>query len=141
MRGHRDQKSVRVVAGRLDSDGLAFQVADAADLLAGEQLVAADMDPGEDRQPAAIVGRLDRAGGEIQREIGTALADYGRQLAAGSGVDISDVTKTFGAQQLFRDVLRSDADAGKLHQADARRFQRALCGRGPGRPKERGGAR
>jgi hypothetical protein len=118
-RGHQDQQRRR--AG-IEADGLALQLGDVANVVAREEFVAADMDTAEhDNRRAGVdrVEKIERAGGA---EIELAAAD---RLAYGGGIglDIADVIKALGPQQLLGGILRRKAHGRNLGEADCRGFR------------------
>jgi len=114
MSGHRGHEGVRAFARGLDTDALALQVTDAADFVFCEQFVAANMHPAQHRERSALIDGLDDPRREIQGEIRLAASDLLREFNGRPVVDVANLGKAFGAQQLLGEVLRSNADAGKL---------------------------
>jgi hypothetical protein len=111
----------------LQSDLLSLQFSDAAEAFAGEQLVAAGMHTGKDRDRRPVIDRLDVVDREGDREIDPAIGEHLRQLPS-RGFDIGDFLEALGAQQLLGGILRRGrADEGALEQAHGSRFERPFC--------------
>ena len=87
-----------------------------------EQLLAADMHAGEDRDRAAGVDSREQLGAVMSTEIGVVLRQRLIELVARVPFDMADVAEPFGAQQRLGDVLRRPADAGRLQQSHGRGF-------------------
>jgi len=62
-------------------------------------------------------------------EIRLAAGDRLVELGARRRIDIADISKPFGAQQLLADVLRGNANRRDFHQAHRCRFERTLSGK------------
>jgi hypothetical protein len=104
-----------------DGDRLALEVADRADALGPEELVAADVDPGQENDRRAGIhlhdeGRDERHA-DVDLAVGEGLVDRGR-----SELDVLHVAEPLGAQQLLGHVLGRDTDAGNLREPDPRRL-------------------
>ena len=84
--------------------------------------------------PASIVIGLARVHRDEQRrdevgaEVDLAARDLARLLGPGLGRHVADVGEALGAQQVLGEVLRRDADARDLAQADRGRLRRRLVG-------------
>jgi hypothetical protein len=63
-----------------------------------------------------------------RREVDLAVREREGGRNSGIGCNVADVGEAFGAQQVFRDILRRDADAINFPQADGRSFRRCLLG-------------
>ena len=110
--GHEDMRVRSEILS--NADRLALQIENAVDAFVREQLVAADMHAGEhlDR------GAPDRS--EWRRAVAKSMtksmsprASIAIDAKAGLLVDILEVRKALGADQLFGDELRRDADPGR----------------------------
>ena len=114
MRGHGRQEDVRGRAQVRHAHGLALEVGDAADAFGREQLEAADVHAGDDRDLFAGLDRDEQRRREVQREVDLAAGDQFRLPGAGVGHHVADVGEAFLLQQLLGDVLGRDADAAAL---------------------------
>ena len=103
---------------RLDAHAPAFQVADAADRLAREQLVAADVQAGERGERQAGIQMVDDRAGEAGADVHVAARDHLRRGEAAGGSHVADVAEAFGAQERFGHVHRGETDGGVVRQAD-----------------------
>jgi hypothetical protein len=140
MRRHGGQEDVLVRAQARHADALAFQIRDAADALVAEQFKAADVDASQERDRIAGGGCYDQRCHKVRGEIDDAARDCLRSGGTLQQVDIANIGKTLGAEQLVGDVLRGDADAGGLGKADSRGFEGSLGGQRARRAQEARGA-
>ena len=91
-----DAKSVK-------RDGLTLQIADRAHLVRPEQLVAADMDPGEEHDRLPRVNVEQKVRGKVHADVDKAL---GQGLFDRRFTDVLHIREPLGPQQLFGEVLR-----------------------------------
>jgi hypothetical protein len=121
------EQQVSTRAERLgDADPLALQVADGADGLVREQLVAADMHPRQGRDRLAGIHVGDDPGRGLEVEINFAAGD---RVAVGYR-HVADVGEPFRTQQGIGDVARRDADRGDTGQAEGGHLRRRLVREG-----------
>jgi hypothetical protein len=83
----------------LDADAPALQVADVADRLAREQLVAAGVQAGERGQRQAGVQLIDDGAAETRAEVHVAARDHLRRAETAFRFDVAHVDEAFGAQE------------------------------------------
>jgi len=121
----------------LDADGLPFQISDGADAVVGEQFEAADHRAGQHRYPLAGIDRLHALRGIERPKVALAARELPEVFEI-RPIDIADISKALGAQQLLGDVQRGYAE-GRLQNADGRRFERFLGGHRSHRRDETGG--
>ena len=114
----------------LQADGFAFQTGDAADVVPSEQLDTPHMHTGEHCLPAKLSERRDLKLCKIQPEIDLGLCqcatDYVRHVQW--DLDISNVGKALGPQQVCRRHQRRLADHAIIDEAHRRRFESVLGG-------------
>ncbi len=113
---------------RLDADPPALEVADAADRLVREQLVAADMQAAERDQRQAGIEMVDDGAGEAGPEVDLTASHHLRRAEAAGGFHVLDIGEAFGAQELLGDVQGGEADPGREGQADRGRLRRPFVG-------------
>jgi len=111
-----------------DGDVLALELGHGVDAVLHEQLEAADMYPGQDRNRRAAIDCGDELRGVMHIEIDRIAGDRLVDLGARSG-DETDVGKPLGAQKFLGNVLRGGANAAGAHHAQGRGFERLLRGR------------
>ena len=105
----------------METDTLTLQLADSTDITSGEQLKTAGMHTGEHNDRRAAVNHQDAAQ-EGNAEI-KLTANYRLVLPLRDGLDVADISKTFGLQQFLGGKERRDADAAIVDDAHAGRFQ------------------
>ena len=114
----------------LQADGFAFQTGDAADVVPSEQLDTPYMHTGEHCLPAKLGERRDLKLCKIQPEIDLGLCqcatDYVRHVQW--DLDISNVGKALGPQQVCRRHQRRLADHAIIDEAHRRGFESVLGG-------------
>lgn len=101
----------------LRAHGLPLEIGDAANAFASEQFIAAAMHARQQRHRFPGIDRRDRGPRCVQPKIDFA-ARHRLQCARARHIDIADIGKTLGPQQLLCDKLRSNADdrgIGKAH--------------------------
>jgi hypothetical protein len=137
LRGHQREQRLAAQSWHRDPDTLPLEIRKAAEILFAQDLVAADMQAGQDSDPEAAVDRGDVVHGKILTEISFSARDrfFGRVIIR--RVDIADIGETLGAEQLRRDFLGGEADALKrytrpcnAHRCDFGRPLRRLQWRG-----------
>jgi hypothetical protein len=115
---------------------LALQFGDAVDAFAGEQLVAASMHAGKDRDRRPAIDRLDVIDDEGEGEINPPIRERLRKFLS-RGLDIGDFREALGTQQLLGGKLRrGGADKGALEEAHGGRFERPFSRKHPGRAEQ-----
>jgi hypothetical protein len=112
----------------LDADGSTLQVGDATYALPGEELEAADVDPGQNGSAQASIDLKKEWTREIQDEVDIAIFPDSfvlcRAATNESGFDVNDVCESLGIQQIAYYVHRRDAEAWALREADGIGFWR-----------------
>ena len=126
--GHDREKHVRARAERLDAHAFALQIEDGADGLVREQLEAAGMHTRQDRDRHAGIDRDDERRREVQTEVDLAAPRSSRAGSPDRHRHVADIGEAFRAQQLLGHVLRREADAGYLVEADRGRLRRPFVG-------------
>ena len=81
----------------LDAHAPAFQIADAADRLVYEQLIAAAVQPADRGDRQAGIQLVDDRAGEARAEVHLATADHLRRAEASGRFHILDIREAFGA--------------------------------------------
>jgi hypothetical protein len=118
------------------ADALALQVADAADRVVSEQFKTADMHPSQQRDRVAGIDCGHPPKHSVHQEIGFAARNR-LPREAWRRIHIADIREALRAQQLLGDILRGNADASGLRNANGGCFEGtprpALAGRGQGR--------
>jgi hypothetical protein len=115
---------------------LSLQFGDAVDTFAGEQLVAARMYAGKDRDRRPAIDRLNVIDGESDREVDPTIGERLRYLGS-RDLDIGDFLEAFGAQQRFGGELwRGRADQRALEEAHRGRFEPPFSSKHPGRAEK-----
>src|SRR5215831_19712735 len=79
-------------------DASPLQVGNAANVVAGEKLLAPDTHPGEDRDRTADLNSRQQVGAVMGTEIGVVLCERRVDLLARFPFDMADVGEPFGAQ-------------------------------------------
>ena len=97
-----------------DRDAAPSEADNAANVVADEQLLAANMHPGKDRDPAAALDPRQQLGAVVGAEIGLVLRQRLVDLLARPPFDVADFAEPFSSQQRLGDILRSAADARHL---------------------------
>jgi hypothetical protein len=105
----------------LDADGFSFQTSDAADAVIDEQFEAADHRAGQHRYPLAGIDRLHALRGIERPKVAFAARELPEVFEI-RPIDIADIGKALGAQQVLGDVQRGYAE-GRLQNANGRRFE------------------
>jgi len=108
---------------RLGADAFAPEIGDPPDCVAGEQLEAADMYLGQNRNRRTAVDRGDELRRKVQREIAISACNHLRGIGIRGGFQIANISEAFGAQQLLGGVLRGERYAGIAHQSDRGRLR------------------
>jgi hypothetical protein len=124
---HDGQQLMRGRPEALHPNALALQVADAADVVTGEQFETPDMDAGQQRERYAVIDRLDEVRGVIHLEFKLSSGGQLHRLG-GRHVEIADVGKTLGAQQFLGGVFGDNTDRAGPPDADRSRLGRPLSG-------------
>src|SRR5690349_19596119 len=132
---------------RLDADGSTLQVGDAAYALSGEELEAADMNPGQNGSAQASIDLEKKWTREVQIEVDVAVSPYSFVLCSAAtnepGFDVNDICKPLLFQQIAYHVHRRDADTWALRESDRGSFWRRIGLFGPepsgNAPKQRSG--
>jgi hypothetical protein len=83
---------VRGRSERLHPDAFVLQVGDGANSFPRQQLLAADMHTGQNRQRFTGIDRLDNSGRIIEAEVDLATGDFRRPIRR--RIDIADIGKT-----------------------------------------------
>ena len=137
------EKDVRRRSERQHGRGLSLQVADGPDLFGNDQLEAADMDPRQKHDRRTHVHRDGQRRREVHRKVDRAGAERLRaRYATRSDRSLSnvlDLGEAFGAQQLFRNILRRETHRPNLAEAKAGGFRRWLGVRGLARHADQAG--
>ncbi len=71
----------------------------------------------------SVTQRISRTGSRPIPARQRSARDHLRGTGIGGGLQIADIGQAFGTQQLLGGVLRSEADAGIMHQSDRRRLR------------------
>ena len=112
---------------RLDADPLALQVADGADRLVREQLVAAGMHARQRRDRHAGIQATDERCREVEAEVDLAACRPSARREAACDGHIADIGEAFRAQQVLGDVPRARRRcSASTAQPDRGRFRRRL---------------
>lgn len=102
----------------------------------GEQLVAASMYAGKDRDRCPEIDRLDVIDDEGDGEIHPPIRERLRKFMS-RGLDIGDFREALGTQQLLGGKLRrGGADKGALEEAHGGRFEPPFSSKHPRRAKQ-----
>jgi len=131
------------MAGRdqvLDGHPPALQIADGADRLAREQLVATHMQAAERRQRQAGIQLMHDRTGEVDAEIQVALLDHLHLGDTQAGCQKLNVREALGTYERLDHIHRSETDGRRLPQADRGDLRRPLGGERFSSAKDAGGA-
>jgi len=141
-----DTRDLDVVwsAQPLDGDTLATEVADRLDTLVADDLLAADVAPGDEDEGVAPIDPGDQSCGVAESEVRGARGERLVVLDGRRLLHIGDVREPLGPQERLRHILRREADARALDDSQPRRLRRRLgggwrsaCGQKLRRPRQR----
>ena len=111
------------------ADLAALEIRDASDVLATEQLVAADMHAGDHLDRRARIEGNDESRREIDGEVDLATRQHLGLGQSGLRGYEAEIRKPLCPDQVLGDVLRSNADAGPGRKAGGRGFERRVLRR------------
>src|SRR6516165_1408025 len=81
------------------------------------------MYPGQNSSTQALINRNKKWTGKLQSKVDIALRNCSGLLEAAIRFDVSDVCDPLGCQQVAHHILRGDADAWALPEADGSDFR------------------
>src|SRR6516225_10567273 len=110
-------------AQRSQSDPLALKVGNGVDAFLGEQLDAARHPAGQDRYRLAGIDPNDIRRRKVEAEIRLTGPYRVRGLSGRPRIDIADIGKTFGAEELLGHVYRGAAKSRCSREAQSRCFK------------------
>src|SRR6516162_9690272 len=84
------------------------------------------MYPGQNSSTQALINRNKKWTGKLQSKVDIALRNCSGLLQAGIRFDVSDVCDPLGCEQVAHHILRGEADAWALPEADCSGFRRRI---------------
>jgi hypothetical protein len=134
------RKTVRGRVQPAHADRLPFKITNRPDAVGAEELEAANVDPGQENDRLAPVQTDGRHRREVVADVRLAGAQRLIQPARPVGTDVLHVGEALPSQEVFRHVLRGEAEALTMVHPKPRRLGRRFSGDRPrpDRPAARG---
>jgi hypothetical protein len=136
---HDREVEMAARAQGVDAHAPTLQVADAADRLTREQLVAADVQSADRGHRSAQIQMMNDSSGKGDVEVQLTICQHLTGRDAQARVHIPDIREAFAAQERLHHVRRREANGGRLLQANRGCLQRALARERAARAKDASG--